>query len=78
MHLRNIAVFAFATLGSAASAAAFAQTTDMRMPYQSGFWGHAGASLGRSELKLGCPSGTSCDDTDTAFRAFVRSPARSR
>jgi OOP family OmpA-OmpF porin len=41
------------------------------MPYQSSFWGHAGASIGQSELKLGCPSGAGCDDKDTAFRAFA-------
>src|SRR5438270_7768308 len=71
MHFRNIAVFALATLGTAASGLGLAQTADLRMPYQSGFWGHAGASLGRSELKLGCPASAPCDKTDTGFRAFA-------
>ena len=47
------------------------QDTGWTMPYQRGFWGHAGLSLGRSELDITCPAGTSCDDTEQAFRAFV-------
>jgi opacity protein-like surface antigen len=47
------------------------QDTGWTMPYQSGFWGHAGLSLGRSELDITCPAGFSCDDTEQAFRAFV-------
>jgi OmpA-OmpF porin, OOP family len=77
MHSRTLTV-AITALGIAASGAAVAQTSTSRnaadgwrLPYQSGFWGHAGASVGDSKLKLGCPSGASCDDSDTAFRAFV-------
>ena len=29
-----------------------------------------GGSVGQSKLKLDCPAGASCDDTDTAFRIF--------
>lgn len=42
-----------------------------RMPYQSGFWGHAGISAGRSELDVDCPSGISCDTKDTLLRAYA-------
>lgn len=40
-------------------------------PHQSGFWGHVGASYGRSDLSANCPSGFSCDDKDQAFRVFA-------
>jgi hypothetical protein len=40
------------------------------MPYESGFWGHAGLSLGRSEFKGNCFGG-GCDDTDQAWRLFA-------
>jgi len=71
MHYRSITTAVLAALGIAAAGAASAQTDQWRLPYQSGFWGHAGASFGRSELKLGCPAGTSCDDKDAAFRVFA-------
>jgi hypothetical protein len=78
MHYRTISAVAIAALGFAASGIATAQTatssttTDSwRLPYQSGFWGHAGASIGRSELKLNCPAGASCDTKDTAFRVYA-------
>ena len=29
-----------------------------------------GGSVGQSKIKLDCPAGASCDDTDTAFRIF--------
>lgn len=47
------------------------QDTGWAMPYERGFWGHAGLSLGRSELDITCPAGAACDDTEQAFRAFV-------
>jgi len=47
------------------------QDTGWTMPYERGFWGHAGLSLGRSELDITCPAGAACDDTEQAFRAFV-------
>jgi OOP family OmpA-OmpF porin len=40
-------------------------------PHQRGFWGHVGASYGRSDLSASCPSGFSCDDKDQAFRVFA-------
>jgi OmpA-OmpF porin, OOP family len=56
--------------------AAMAQTSGgmmsgLKMPYERGFWGHAGLSLGRSELNVDCPAGGGCDFTDQAFRAFA-------
>lgn len=81
MHYRNLAAAVIAGLGLATSGIASAQsttststttTTDTwRMPYQSNFWGHAGASVGQSKLQLGCPPSGSCDDKDTSFRAFA-------
>ena len=81
MHLRiSTTIAVLAALGIVASQAASAQTTttapstsadNWRMPYQSGFWGHAGASFGQSKLRLGCPSGASCDSNDTAWRLFA-------
>jgi opacity protein-like surface antigen len=86
MHSRTITAVALAALGIAASGVTSAQTAadsrtaaadsrnaadGWRLPYQSGFWGHAGASLGRSKLDLPCPAGAACDNTDTGFRAFV-------
>lgn len=73
------AAFGLAALGLAASGIASAQTatpataTDTwRMPYQSGFWGHAGLSIGRGELDAPCFSGTSCDLKDNrAVRAYA-------
>jgi hypothetical protein len=44
--------------------------TGLRMPYQSGFWGYSGFSLGQSKLKAECPGGFSCDDKDQTWRLF--------
>jgi opacity protein-like surface antigen len=41
------------------------------MPYQSGFWGTAGLSLGRTKLHAPCPGGADCDLRDNAWRAHV-------
>jgi opacity protein-like surface antigen len=78
MRYRTVTAVAIAALGFAASGIASAQstapsaTTDTwRMPYQSGFWGHAGASIGQSELSLGCPAAARCDDKDSTFRVFA-------
>jgi OmpA-OmpF porin, OOP family len=81
MHYRIIRTAVLTALGIAAAGAASAPTTtssssgatsdQWRMPYQSGFWGHAGASVGQSKLKLNCPPAGSCDDKDTSFRVFA-------
>jgi OmpA-OmpF porin, OOP family len=78
MLYRTITAVAIAALGLAASGIASAQTatssttTDTwRMPYQSGFWGHAGASFGQSKFKDGCIAGFACDDKDQAFRLYA-------
>ena len=42
----------------------------LTMPYERGFWGHAGISLGKSELDASCPTGFRCDDNDTTWRVF--------
>lgn len=78
MHYRTTAVIALAALGLATSGLATAQTTrspsttdSWRMPYQSGFWGHAGLSFGQSKFKDACISGFDCDDKDQAFRLYA-------
>jgi OmpA-OmpF porin, OOP family len=78
MHYRTVTKLAITALGVAASSLAFAQastsatTTDSwRMPYQSGFWGHAGLSFGQSKLKDACIAGSPCDDKDQAFRLYA-------
>lgn len=62
--------------GSSATDASAGQTTSSSgsgwtMPYQRGFWGHAGLSVGRSELNADCTPGFACDDSDVAWRAFA-------
>jgi OmpA-OmpF porin, OOP family len=49
------------------------QPTDTtRMPWEGGFWGHAGVSFGQSKLlDAPCPTGFACDDKDQTFRAFA-------
>lgn len=77
MHYRTVTAAAIAALGLAASGIAAAQTTrsttddSFRMPYQSGFWGHAGLSVGRSTIDNACIAGFPCDDKDQAFRLYA-------
>jgi OOP family OmpA-OmpF porin len=81
MHFRNIAALSLATLGIAAPALALAQQTSApprapdswRMPYERGFWGHAGVNFGQSKLKAGdsCISGFRCDEKDQTFRLYA-------
>jgi OmpA-OmpF porin, OOP family len=54
---------------SFAQATATDTGTGWTMPYQSGFWGHAGISLGGAQIDASCPSGDPCDQEDQAFRA---------
>ena len=68
MTLQSSGIAALAL--SAFASAAFAQGSGLRMPYESGFWGHAGASIGGSQLDATCPPGAGCDDTEQAFRIF--------
>lgn len=65
----------------AAAAPAFAQSTtsttstttteSWRMPYERGFWGHAGVSFGQSRLDIPCPGGFGCDDQDQFLKAYA-------
>ncbi len=75
MHYRTIAALTLAGLGVAFSGGSFGQQTpttgdSWRMPYERGFWGHAGASFGQSKLENGCVAGFACDDKDQAFRVY--------
>jgi OOP family OmpA-OmpF porin len=42
----------------------------MRMPYESGFWGHVGFGVGRSRLQSDCIGGFACDSRDNAWRFY--------
>jgi OmpA-OmpF porin, OOP family len=69
-------------LGLALTAPALAQQTTppqtttttetWRMPYEKGFWGHAGISFGQSKLDdLQCTPGLPCEDKDQAFKVYA-------
>jgi OmpA-OmpF porin, OOP family len=64
-------------LGLGLAAPSFAQTTTTttdtwRMPYERGFWGHAGISFGQSKLDdVTCTPGLRCDDKDQAFKLYA-------
>jgi len=70
------AALAFA-IGAALPAVSTAQQSTARqdtgwaMPYERGFWGHAGLSLGAAEFDVTCPAGSNCDTKEKAFRAFA-------
>ncbi len=71
-----IAALTVAAVGSFASLASYAQSSDsntLQMPYQKQFWstGHAGLQIGRSKVDVDCPPGATCDDTANAFKAFA-------
>jgi OmpA-OmpF porin, OOP family len=75
MNLRIHATAAALAL-AALPAASFAQTTTSSgtgwtMPYERGFWGHAGISAGGSELDAACPAGDPCNTDDKALRLFA-------
>jgi OmpA-OmpF porin, OOP family len=78
MKMPVLAAASISALGLALSAPSFGQQTPgasapdgWTMPYQRGFWGHAGVSVGRGELDAPCPAGASCDDKDQTFRAYA-------
>lgn len=64
-----------AGLAVAAASPVFAQSTSSgtgwTMPYERGFWGHAGISAGRSDLDVSCTAGLPCDTKDEFYRAFA-------
>jgi hypothetical protein len=64
-------------MGIAIATPAMAQTTrptarddTWRMPYQQGFFGYTGLSLGRSNYDVGC-GGVSCDENGNALKLFL-------
>jgi hypothetical protein len=73
-QIKTTAALVALALGAGLPAAATAQQeagTGWTMPYERGFWGHAGLSAGGAELDAECISGFPCDKSDQAFRAFV-------
>ena len=79
MYHRTLAVICLTTLGIAAPGVARAQQMSTpatppdswRMPYERGFWGHAGISFGQSKLSDSCIGGFACDDKDQTFRLYA-------
>ena len=75
MKLLSLPTAAILALGFAATSFAQSQppTTDTtRMPWERGFWGHAGISYGQSKLDdLQCTPGLPCEDKDQAFRVYA-------
>jgi len=75
--MKSLALPTAAILALGFAATSFAQsqpqTTDTyRMPYERGFWGHAGISYGQSKLDdLQCTPGLPCEDKDQAFRVYA-------
>jgi opacity protein-like surface antigen len=75
---RKLVAMSVAALGVGLSSAAFSQTNappardGLNMPYQSGFWGNAGLSVGRAKLHANCPAGATCDLRDnSSWRVFA-------
>jgi len=68
-----IAAISLSGIAAAQTTTTTGTTTDpaWRMPYEKGFWGHAGASIGGTRLRADCPSGVNCDNTEQALRFHV-------
>jgi hypothetical protein len=74
MRSAIVAIGLAAFLSASLPAAAQQQPADTgwRMPYESGFWGHAGISAGRADIDgLGCAPGTACDTEGNHVRAYA-------
>jgi OmpA-OmpF porin, OOP family len=73
--MKSLVATSLATLTLAMAFPTFAQQSTsgagsgLRMPYERGFWGHAGLSVGRSNFQGDCA--LNCDDTDNTFRVFA-------
>jgi hypothetical protein len=66
-----IAGLALAGLALAQPTTDTQRTDTWRMPYERGFWGHAGISFGQSKLDAACPAPFPCDDKDQTFRLYA-------
>jgi OmpA-OmpF porin, OOP family len=78
MKSPHVAVLSLAAFALTLAAPSFAQQSPprtsgegLRMPYESGFWGHAGFSLGRARLRADCPGGFNCDLRDDTWKVFA-------
>lgn len=73
MKSSSLAFLAALALATPALAQTQTTTTDTwRMPYERGFWGHAGIGFGQSKLDdLRCTPGFGCDDKDQAFKLYA-------
>lgn len=76
MKSLSLSTGAILALGIGLAAPSFAQsqqtTETWRMPYERGFWGHAGISFGQSKLDdLPCTATFACDDKDQAFKLYA-------
>jgi OmpA-OmpF porin, OOP family len=66
----GVAALASAGFASAQSTST-SSSSSLNMPYERGFWGHVGASAGRSNFEAPCPAGSACDEKDQAYRIFA-------
>ena len=72
---RKLVAMSIAALGVGFSSVAFSQQSNpppardtLNMPYQSGFWGHAGLSVGRAKLHADCPAGARVEHVNAVQR----------
>ncbi len=66
-----VGIATLATAGFAQAQSTTGARTGIAWPHERGFWGHVGASAGRSWLEASCPAGTTCDEKDQAYRVFA-------
>jgi OmpA-OmpF porin, OOP family len=73
MKAMTLAAASLASLAAALPAACLAQSSEsgVRLPYERGFWGHAGASVGRARLDAMCPGTNECDRSQNAWKLFA-------
>jgi hypothetical protein len=76
--MKSIVATSLAALGVALAFPSLAQQSTstgsgsgLRLPYETGFWGHAGINVGRAKLDSSCPDGFACDKRDSMWRAYV-------
>ena len=70
LSLASVVLLALAAPALAQPTTDTQRTDTWRMPYERGFWGHAGISFGQSKLD-DCPIGLPCDDKDQFWKAYA-------
>jgi OmpA-OmpF porin, OOP family len=68
----SVAMLVFTSVSFAQASPTAPDADKENMPFEGGFWGHTGLSLGSAKLHAPCPAAVSCDLRDnSAWRAFV-------